>query len=339
MPGFLNNNGGNDIQANPGNFNPRNGQQWQWIVGDYSPDEDTLSQEDGQSFNSGYLLDHKLLKDAIAWFIGYSRLGGTLKVSRWNPAYHPRNSALRCSGVSVKGMVFNGKEHVIANHQTRAIDNPVYSRYIFDLRWKQWEWDFREDADVTTEWERCLKVDPYDAGEIITVDGGQYLYVSPSNVGGINNRPVVINGPSVRLYAQRVGLRVTSWGLPAQFVLDPYNFPNNFVKAKGKVSSATFLNRPAGTMLLQTYNIRKVAQPIRTRQEGALAFNVVIEMDFLYFDPPRADPSETHRGHNLLPGIRGVGVGGWFYVKNKDTSEALYPEYDMNKLLQYRDDT
>jgi hypothetical protein len=338
--GVLTNSGSSaDILVDPGGFNPRDATQWTWIVGDEAPEEDTISQEKGVSFMSGYLLDHNRLYDALAWFVGYSHLQSDTKCHRWNPAVHPPWSFLRCSDCSIKGVRFNGEERGLANVGVhRKLKNPVYERYRFDLSFINWDMEFWDDKDVADEWSRCITTQVEDLGEIVTLDGGQYRYRAPSNPA-LNNTPVVLNGPQLKVYTDRVGIHVRSWGLPAQFVLNQYGLPTNFMAAKGRVNSHTLLGKPPQTLLLLHYDIKKIAQPIKTRNDGALAFNVAIDMHFGFQDPPRAEESETlMRGWNLVPAVAGTGLGGWFGIENVQTGEALYPSYDMRRLLQRRDD-
>lgn len=336
MPGILTNLGAGHIVSEPGNFTPMDSSVWEWIVDDYAPDEDTFQADRSTAFLSGYLKDPDLLFDALVWFVGMSELMGgsvTGKVQRWTPAVHPRWPFMRCVDVSVKGEEFDGETRTISNFPNlKKMPRPDYVRYRFDIKYETLDFDYKEDEEVDSEWERCLTIDPSDEGEIVTVDGGQYLYNAPSKAS-LNAKPVVINGPMLKVYTQRAGLLVKSYNLPAHFIMDEYGIAPKFLAAKGKVNSATFLNKPRGTMLLQNYRFHKKAQPVATKNAGQLLFGLTVEMLFGFTDPGRAEPTETRRGWQLVPAVSGTGTG-WYGIYNKEnTSEDLYPYYDMNDLL------
>ena len=324
------------ITVLPDQFSPFDTNQFDWIVGDEAPDEDTMSQESGVAFMAGYLLDHDALYHALAYFVGYSKTitGVQTYVNRWNPAVHPRWPFMRCDSVSVKGIDFNGREVNMGGIGRSQLPLPVYERYRFDISFRQFEYDHKEDNDIASEWERSLTVDPSDEGETILVDGGQYVYKSPTYTT-LDGKPVTINGAYLKTFAQRSGLTVRSYGLPHNFLMNEYNIATKFLQARGHVNSTTFLGQPAGTMLLQRWGVSKKAQPIATKAVNALTFGCVAEMHFGFTDPDRAEASETLRGWQLVPGI---GTKNWYGVQgHPDTpiaGDSLYPEFDMNQLLQ-----
>lgn len=337
MPGIIHNNTESDIIAQPDRFNPFDVNVFEWYWGDEAPDEDTFGTEMMHATMSGLLKDPEALNDALSYFVGYSEYtGDLLKVKRWNPAVHPRWPMGRCAQVSIKGIKYAGTTSTLRtyNGSPRRLPCTNYENYRFDVTFSQPEFDYKEDSDVTTEWDRNITVDPLDEGEVISVDGGQYLVNAPTHPS-INGVPPVLNGPYLKVYAQRSGLVVKAFGLPANFLLNDYAIPVHFLAAKGKANSTTFLGLPAGTLILLDYKPIKKAQPVATKNVGALQFGVTAEMHFGYTDPTRAEASETRRGWQLLPMNYGSGTG-WFGVYNKfNTSEDLYPYYDMNKLLQH----
>lgn len=349
MPGIIHDNTDNDILANPQAFAGRvfDKNTFEWIWGDEAPDEDTFAMESGHSFMAGYLKDRDALFDALAYFVGYSELdpGGSLtRVRRWNPAVNPRWPMHRCTQVSVKGVKYDGTTTRLRTYIDSANRLPCtnYSYYRFDVTFAQPQVDYKDDSwtdpaspgVAVTEWDRSITVEPTDETEVISVDGGQYQINAPTHAD-INTVPPFINGPFLKVYAQRAGLVVKSYGLPANYLLNSYNIPVHFLAAKGRVNSTTFLGLPAGTMLLQGFSVSKQAQPLATRAVGALQFGVTVEMRFGYTDPDRAEPSETLRGWQLTAANYGVGSSGWFGITNKFNGQALYPSFDMNKLLQH----
>lgn len=342
MPGVIHNLIDNDIVSDPNRFNPRDTAVWEWIWGDESPDEDTFSLDSATAFNSGYLHDVNLLFDALCYFLGFSELipngdERLVKVNRHNPAVHPRWPMLRCSQVSVKGVKYDGTVSTLATYTGGVPKLPVteYEKYRFDITWAFPQFDYRENADsgVTSEWDRCLTVTDVDETEVIVVDGAQYDFIAPTHAA-LNGVPVAINGPSLKVYAQRTGLIVTAYQLPANYIYNTFGIPVHFLAAKGKVNSDTVLGLPADTLLLQGYKITKKAQPLATKNVGLLSYAVDVEMHFGYTDPTRAEASETRRGWQLVPANYGTGAG-WFGVKNSATNENLYPSYPMLKLLQH----
>jgi hypothetical protein len=282
----------------------------------------------------GYLLNHDRLFDAVAWFIGYSQVtASTHKVRRWTPAIHPRWPFMRCVECSIKGVEFDGRETSLSNYPTlKKSGLPVYARYRFDLTYQNLQYDCREDHEVTDEWSRFITVDSNNQTEIITLDGGQYKYIAPSNPA-LNATPVVLNGPQLKVYAQRAGLIVRSYGLPAHYILNEHNIPVQLLSAVGRVNSTDLLGLTRGTMLMTDYRIEKKAQPIATRAAGELLFSMsLLELQFTHTDPPRAEASETRRGWQVYPAHTGVSTAGWYGIKNS-ADEDLYPYFDHNKCL------
>lgn len=333
--GILTNLGPTDILSDPDAFDPLDKDAWEWITDDIAPEEDTFSESGGSAFAAGWLKKHELLFHALSYFIGFSQLNGasTTRVTRHLPAAHPRWPFMRCTQVSVKGHEFAGQETPLRGHLApdRGLRNPVYTRYRFDCAFEAPQMDMRADSESASEWDRFITVDAQDMGEVITVDGGQYKYYNAPGMA-FSNQPAVIQGPALRAYAQRQGLLVTSYGLPANFILDENSIASHFLAAKGKVNSATFLGKAPGTMLLLDYKITKRAHPIATRNIDELSFGVKVEMQFGFTDPPRGEPTETLRGWQLVPGIRGFHQA-WYGVKT-DAGDTLYDTYDMHKLLQ-----
>ncbi len=328
------------IIANPAAFSPQNTLLWEWIAQDEAPEEDTLSTEGSVGSMAGWLKDHDSLWNAVAYFVGYSRTdypNSSTKLIRWLPAVHPRWPMMRCTTVSVKGLKRLGHADPRPPfNQLGAyrLPLPKYERYRFDVHFEQPQYNYVPDEIATSEWDRFITIDPADETEIITVDGGQYLYNAPTDAS-LNAKLVAINSPYLKVYAQRSGLIVTAYQVPMDFIMDFYGLPLHFMAAKGKVNSTTFLGRPPQTMLLQNYEIIKRAQPIATSQFSTLLFGCTVKMHFGFTDPDRAEVSETRRGWNLVPAIRGTGTK-WYGVYNRyDPTQNLYPEYDMNKLLQH----
>lgn len=337
MPGVLTAIYPNRIRANPAAFNPRDVDVWEWIVDDNAPDEDEFSFESGTAFMSGWLYDHDALWDALAYFVGMSTVNqdSTNKLDRWLPAVHPRWPMMRCKSVSVKGQEFDGTVNPIGQQNIPFLTLPKYARYRFDVQFELLQYDCKADADVTSEWERFLTVDPSDEGETIVVDGGQYRVKAPS-VPTLFGIPLTINGPYMKTFAQRSGLIVRAYGIPANFVMNTYNIAEHFLAARGKVNSSTFLGLPAQTVLFQRWGIQKRAQPIATEQVDSLLFGVNVEMHFGYTDPTRAEATETLRGWNVVPVVGGTNK--WYGIEvaagYPGAGDPLYPGYDMNKLLQ-----
>jgi len=324
-----------NIISNPAAFNPNNAAEWEWIVEDYAPDDDTMSQEEGHAFMAGYVKDRDALFDALAYFVGFGVWDGVSrnKVLRYLPATHPRWPFMRVQSVSVKGMEFDGQFSIL--HPVAMVNRqkePLYKRYRFDISYRQFEYDFRENDDVSTEWTRCITVDPEDLTDMIVVDGGLYKYKAPGDAA-LDNNPVNLNGPFLKAFAQRTGLLVTSYGLPANFLMDSSSIPTKFMAAKGKVNLTTFLGKPAGTMLLMDYQIQKKAQPILTQSAGSLLYGTTVRMHFGFTDPDRAIAGETLRGWQLVPARSGLGTLGWYGIVDTNTGAPLYPSYEMNDLL------
>ena len=324
----------NRLRANPIDFNPLDLNQWEWIVDDEAPDEDTMSVEHGVATMSGYLNDHAALWDAVAYFVGYSQVAGSTTIlHRSPPAVHPRWPFFRCTTVSVKGVEYDGTVNPDGIYAgIRYMRLPKYKRYRFDCNFEQPQMDFRTDAEVTSEWERMLTVEAADDGETIVVDGGTFTYRSPSG-GAINARPVNIHGPYLKVYAQRSTLTITAYGIPAEWVMDQYGIPTTFLAARGKVNGVEFLGLPAGTMLFQGWDFVKRAQPIATNSLSTLVFGLDIKMTFSFTDPARADALETLRGWNLVPGAASPGSSGWYGVQDKNSGATLYDGYNMYRLL------
>lgn len=342
MPGIIRNNP-NQILADPGRFNPFDTSVFQWYWDDTAPDEDTFGPEHGVAHASGLLKNRDALFDALAFFVGFSTLdttGGQVNqftVKRHNPAVYPRWPMMRCSQVSIKGVQYDGTPTVLrtpyANGQPR-LPLTQYKMYRFDCAFEQPQIDYLEDSQVTSEWDRCRTTDNADENEVVTVDGGFYRIHAPSDPT-INNLPNTLAGPSMKVYVQRSGLIIKVFGLPADFVLNQYGLPVHFMDAKGKVNSTTFLGLPAGTMLLQNYDVPKKAQPVATADVSALQFGVTVTMHFGFTNPTATDPAETLKGWQLWP-VRGVtGSQGWYAALGESDNKPIYDTYDMNRLLQY----
>jgi hypothetical protein len=79
---------------------------WEWITGDAAPDEDTFGTETASAEMQGYLHDHALLHDALAYFLGYSYVDPadttTYLLKRNLPSFHPRWPWLHCVRVGIK---------------------------------------------------------------------------------------------------------------------------------------------------------------------------------------------------------------------------------------------
>lgn len=329
---------GGQILADPSQFDPFDTDLFEWIVDDEAPDEDTFSHENGTAFMSGYLKDRDALFDALAYFVGFSEVHGgsvTTVVDRHLPAPHPRWPFMRCTQVSIKGLKFDGQDEQAVQFETPWLPVPLYDRYRFDITFAQTGMDYKENDAVDSEWERLITIEPMDEGEVVTVDGGQYEYIATGKPW--DAQPVVINGPQLKVYLQRVGLMIKSYGMPGNFIMDENSKPTQFLAAKGHVNSTTFLGHEAGTMLLQGYRIHKQTQPVATHNASQLMFGCTVEMHFTYTNPSRALLAETRRGWQLLPAADGFGLDGWYGVKNRRTEANLYPEFDMNKLLHRHD--
>ncbi len=321
--------------------------KWDWISGiTDAPDEDTFGQDGVAIANiQGWLLDYRNLNDALVFFMGYSYCDGTI-LNRRLPNYHPRWPYLRCTNVSIKGVKLIAEQaEPFPTFYEDSLPLPIYSRYRFSLHYEGLPYDVRSDVAVADlgmarEWSRFVTIEPVDEVEIITQEGGMFRYVS--TVGTINNTPFL--GPALQIRAQRAGLMVTAYGIASDFILDSSGLPTKFLQAKCLVNSATFLGKPAETLLLAGFKITKKPQYIATQNStsgtGLLMFACKIEMHFVYTDPSATDPAETHRGWNLAPGPGGV---GWFYVQSGATllgvtipGRSLYYKCDMNALLTHQ---
>lgn len=336
MPGIINNNMAGAIIAHPQNFNPRDLDQWEWIVGDEAPDEDTMSTDQGVATMSGYFYpDHAFLWDAVAFMVGYSKVNfnNQFKLDRWLPAVHPRWPMMRCTTVSVKGVEFDGTVDPIEPRPLRYLTLPKYERYRFDCHFEQPQFNYLDNGQCDTEWERYLTVDPTDESEFVVVDGGRFIYSAPNQ----NFDGTPFNGPAWRVRVERSGLMVTAYGIPADFIMNTFSIPVHFLAAKNKVNSTDFLGLPAGTMLLQDYKITKRAQPIATNSVNALLFGCTVEMHFGYTDPARGHTGSSLRGWNLFPPPAGYNSANWWPAQTHSDfgSKSQYDVYDHNKLLQH----
>ncbi len=324
----------------------RNETVWEWITGNEAPDEDAFSAMEASALLQGYLYDHRALRDTLATFIGFSYVKNQQHYRRL-PMQHPRWPWLRCDKVTIKGVKFDGKEEPIVGGGMAALQhNPKYQKYRFLIEYRNLPFDCRTDETVTAdgsgEWGRFIELDPVDDSEILTQDGGSYEYDAPGKPWDDQS----FAGPTLKVRVERTDLIVTAHGIAADFILNASGIPTNFLKAKSKVNSATFLTFPAETILLKTYKITKRAQPIATANLDALSFACKVEMTFGYFNPTAGVPAVTARGWNLVPPPGGGNPGslaaaGWYSVKTPAAfgAQPLYQSFDMLRLLQYRDDT
>ncbi len=351
------------ILVNTSLFNPNDTSQWEWIQGDDAPDEDTITPVNSVATMDGWFHnpdnDQELMLSMVAFFVGYSVVNydtwtvpfpstaPTKKqypLSRSLPIYHPRWPFMRCTGVSVKGKMQNLTTPSYANFAGRfdttiKLPIPNYQKYRVQLRFEQPMYNVYPDgltgpSGLPNEWDRF--VDPpttSDEGEIITVDGGQYIYLYPTS--GATSNPVVLNGPSIKVYAQRQGLMVKAHNIASDFLMNQYGIMPKFLAAKGHVNSTTFLGQAGGTMLLQHYKPVLTAQPVATGVLDSLLFGIDVDMHFSFTDPKRAEAGESRRGWQLYPKVF---ADGWYGIAPKsNTSGNLYPRFDMNELLRYWD--
>lgn len=312
---------------------------WEWISGETeAPDEDTFTAEDSLCYMEGWLKDRTFLTDALAYFIGYSYVDPSdpnKLLNRKLPAFSPRWKWDYCNRVQIKGVKSTGQD-TEANAST-GLPEPTYERYRFRVYFEGLPYVVRSDEDVdfdgSGEFGRFLTIDSEDASELFVQEGGSYTYVDTTVGSKVNGKPLL--GAGLRVYAERENIIITAYQIAHDLILDDWGFPRKFQIARNKVNSLSFMGKPAGTMLLKHWGIKKTPQPIATQDNGKLLFGLRITMKFGYTDPPRADPAETHRGWQLAPGFDETTFSGWFYVKNAD-NKSLYDEVDMNQLLTHQ---
>lgn len=335
-------------------FNPYDTSVWRWDVGrTESPGEGVITTGDATVTMVGYLIDPSLLLATQAYFLGYSYVDGTT-LKRSVPAFCPESPWLLCTQFSYKGIKYTGDQGYPWDGFPGALPLPGYTYYHCTVTFTAVDYLALPDDDLAgrPESARFLSIVPDDETELIAVDGGQYVYRSTrvqdkfaTALGAATPKGInyIVKGASLRVHANRTGLLVTWKDVAEDYVADEFTRMVAFEKSKGRINQTTFLNRPPGTMLLETFRVTKRPAVLATTIFDQQKFLLTIEMRFKFTDPDRGDPAEPVQGWNLAPGPRGNSAKGWFYAWNFNTDETghnddsvgIYDDYEMNNIFKH----
>lgn len=329
-------------------FNPLNPTMWEEEVGDRGKREDTVAVGESLCTLRGYVLSHELLLPALVYWLGYSYVNYNpfsadyLKVRRKLPAPHPELTQLFANRIRIMGFKYKDKIRIPAPPGElfgAKVPFARYDRYYLEIDFGMTDYAVLPDGYINTfgepitEWERFTSVVPADDTEILTVDGGTYVYKS---VPGFPNLPLtMINGPLLRKVVERTELVITVRQLPYDLIFDGYNIPRRLMKAKGRVNSDVFLGHNTQTMLLVSWKPVKYPQPVATQTWTQLQFGVDLEFRFSYQEPKKAIWNETQAGWNLYP-LAGMNWdNGWFGVISKQGNNPIYSSVGFTTLLNH----
>lgn len=331
----------------PNAFNPANPQMWEEEVADHGRRQDTVTHGESLCTLRGYVLNREWVLPALAYWLGYSWTDYTNpsapKLRRKLPAPHPESTQLFANRVQVMGWKYKRKINLPALPDAFGRRQPFaeYEKYYFEVDFGMVDYDVLPDDWIRlwgvpqpiTEFERFTTILPEDETEIMTVDGGNYIY----NDGANPANSVVLNGPMMRRWIERTELLVTVKNVPYDFLFDPFNIPRKLMGAKGKVNRYPFLDFNPQTILLKSWHPIRYPQPVATQTWTVLQFGIDIQFRFSYQEPLKAVPTEELAGWNLVPKISPRWKDGWYGIQTDTASGSrpLYSRIRMDSLMTH----
>lgn len=264
----------------------------------------------------------------------WNHLTGTL--DRKPPARHPTFDWLYCSRVaSCRPVKWLSKENVLGAPRSR------YRYYLLVLLFTQPRYRILSDLELDLafppvagerqEYRRWVTWNVEPASELLSREGGSFHYAE----GGAGITGTAVKAPLIN-YLSKNELVVKWHNLPRQalFGANGEGPATNIEAGLGKVNSAEFLHRPAGTLMLR--NVRFVEhEAFHTGSINGggsvppLAYDVEFYMGV--WDPPPFDAA--HRGWNLAPR---AGSDVWYLVTTdgNPASPTLARGYDFTTLFK-----
>ena len=264
----------------------------------------------------------------------YNRTTGNL--DRTLPVRHPEFDWLYASRItSVKPMKWLDKLRLPFG----TISGYLYS--ILTIVFTQPRWTMLPDSQIDSlygsprqEWRRFVERRPEPSGDVLSRPNNSLKWAETGGVSG----PAVgetINEPLGQFLPKATEIlvwkRVPQVGL---FSDGGTGQPTNVYAAVGTVNNATFLGRPAGTLLLQPPRLVPLEVPTIPAAVGANenlgqpAIFYDVELPMLHFDPPNGGAT---RGHNLAP----FKNGKWYKVVDVLTgTTSLFPTSDFSNIFK-----
>jgi hypothetical protein len=258
-------------------------------------------------------IDGSKIKSCIQYLLGYSYVGNekdgsgnsVKKLHRVTPAYHPLLTWLYCTAITD----LNGRG--LPSDKTQlTLDPPYddtfkygnYARYLVTAKYAPLPYDVKEDDQITYEYERYVEIKTEPYVEMLTLPQGQLLY-DASYASSIDGNPIM--SPRTRIKQKKTRIIMVWHEVPLNYICDSNGIPTKLVDIQKCVNKVEFLGKPAGTLLCEDVKIERGVFPVATDILDSNMLMATVTFNFIFFDPPR-HPSETKRGHNLLPCQNGL---------------------------------
>jgi len=350
------------------------------MVDRLSPSKATF-QTDGGSATMDFIVDRSHLQNLVSGLLGRVQKAndGTGSLKRILPAAHPYYDWMFASKItSIEGIQPNGRYDAFLNMRDPSInfitDCAMYLKYKITVQFEhrpylmmnddqtegitvkdvKWYYDLNDNFrlfDDTCEYLRFVDIEEQPNVEFLSSPNGQFKFFTPSGLPPHGNPISNQNGGGVQIRIIKQKVRLTWFFVPYEIA-----FANNVTAGFGKVNQYTFWNYPAGSLLLEGFEVKRYPPPEQLFGNDPLvvhpASQKLCDITFIFgcFKPPDDDVSgdiptggsydkfKVAYGHNLLPR---PGTIKYYYVESEPlTSEPsvlsrpIYESYPMQRLFK-----
>lgn len=189
------------------------------------------------------------------------------------------------------------------------------------------------------EWGRFVEKKFKPLSEYIASDRGDFKFTDSAAAS---------NGKVIKMGVPRLvhkGLVEWKWHyVPYEWLMNYQGVPTNLMSCVGKVNKYEFAGFPAGTLLLENFDLQPVSLPVDPSVGFDLniakgtnpprIFNVTLP--FKYIDPPTSSPPTAttydYRGHALRPDPADTS-GRWYRITTVVGGTTLYPAIDFKTIF------
>ena len=233
------------------------------------------------------------IEDVLGWAVKDG-----LNINRKLPAQHPDFGWLWCSGIS-------SVEPVGAPDITSGLQGGARGRcnlLKLKLAFSTPPYPMKETVNV--EYQRFVAVQGYEtSSQFIQRKNGQFVFNANTPAPMTGQAVPDVGGQTIKVSKTRIKLLWVNVPDNGFFTNGWPGAPTKVLNALGKVNDASFLGKPADTVLFESFNPIPRTQPVSPTLLGLGADQVPrswdVELVFTYFQP--APEGATEQGWNLVP--------------------------------------